>query len=33
MPANFNILERAIWLRTWLALREFRADAGQGEMA
>lgn len=29
MPAGFNILERAVWLRTWLALREFRVD-GQG---
>jgi len=25
MPTTFNIIERAIWMRTWLALREFRA--------
>jgi len=25
MPVGFNIIERAIWMRTWLALRAFRA--------
>jgi len=25
MPVGFNIIERAIWMRPWLALREFRA--------
>ena len=30
MSDTFNIIERAIWAQTWLALREFRADAGQG---
>jgi hypothetical protein len=33
MPPTLNIIERAIWLRTWLALREFRFDAGQGDVA
>ncbi|MBT2142710.1 MULTISPECIES: hypothetical protein [unclassified Rhodanobacter] len=28
---TFNIIERAIWLRTWLALREFRVDGQGGE--
>jgi hypothetical protein len=33
MPVGFNIIERAIWARTWLALREFRVSAGQGDVA
>jgi len=33
MPTTLNIIERAIWLRTWLALREFRVDSGQGDVA
>jgi hypothetical protein len=24
MPVGFNVIERAIWMRTWLALRAFR---------
>lgn len=32
MPTTLNVIERAIWLRTWLALREFRPDAGQGDL-
>lgn len=30
MPPTFNALERAIWLRTWLALRELKVDVAQG---
>mgnify|MGYP006951111337 CR=1 FL=1 len=33
MPTTFNIIERAIWMRTWLALREFRVSAGKGGVA
>jgi hypothetical protein len=32
MTTRFNIIERALWMRTWLALRGFQAD-GQGEVA
>lgn len=31
IPMTFNILERAVWLRTWLALREFQVDGQGGE--
>jgi hypothetical protein len=27
MPPTLNIVERAIWLRTWLALRAFRVGS------
>lgn len=31
MPIGFNVIERAIWLRTWLALRELGTDGQGGE--
>jgi hypothetical protein len=27
---DFNLIERAIWAQTWLALRAFRAEANHG---
>jgi hypothetical protein len=33
MPVGFNIIERAIWMRTWLALRMFRTDGRGGDHA
>jgi hypothetical protein len=33
MPTTFNIIERAIWMRTWLALRVFRTDGRGGDHA
>jgi len=33
MPPTFNIIERAIWMRTWLALRMFRTDGRGGDHA